>query len=200
MRHPTTRNALVAALCLALTTTAIGCTPSLATSHSANVETDNATTALTADWSTDTDCAACHSKEGSSLQSTECVAGSHSASQGLQCVTCHNDESTLSQVHASAGNKKAPKRLKKTEVNADVCLSCHDMETLAAATADFTGLTDSQGTTVNPHDLPRNEDHSAEISCTSCHSGHGDNSPSEQATDLCVGCHHENVYECGTCH
>lgn len=70
---------------------------------------------------------------------------------------------------------------------------------LIAATADSTVLTDENGTTVNPHDLPAVEDH-ASVNCIDCHKGHTDDALEVSAMKACVLCHHENVFECYTCH
>ncbi len=70
---------------------------------------------------------------------------------------------------------------------------------LIAATADSTVLTDEKGTTVNPHDLPAVEDH-ASINCIDCHKGHSSDTIEVSAMKACTLCHHENVFECYTCH
>ena len=59
----------------------------------------------------------------------------------------------------------------KTAVDDAVCASCHNAADLAAKTTESAVLTDSEGTVVNPHDLPENEDHAA-TKCTSCHKMH----------------------------
>lgn len=70
---------------------------------------------------------------------------------------------------------------------------------LISATAACTVLTDENGTTVNPHDLPAVEDH-ASITCVTCHKGHSSDTIEESAVKACALCHHENVFECYTCH
>lgn len=70
---------------------------------------------------------------------------------------------------------------------------------LIAATAGCTVLTDEKGTKVNPHDLPPVEDH-ATVNCIDCHKGHSDDTLEDSATKACTLCHHENVFECYTCH
>lgn len=79
------------------------------------------------------------------------------------------------------------------------CLSCHDAEELKVKTVDSTVLVDAKGKTVNPHDLPSNEDH-ASIQCTNCHTEHSAESAVEKAPKECLSCHHAGVYECNTCH
>lgn len=80
------------------------------------------------------------------------------------------------------------------------CMSCHALEDIQAATADSTVLTDTNGTVVNPHDLPAIDDH-AGITCASCHKSHEVSESTEKsAKRTCASCHHADVYECYTCH
>ena len=72
-------------------------------------------------------------------------------------------------------------------------------EDLAAKTEACAILTDANGTVVNPHALPENEDHTT-IDCGSCHSMHSDDTIEDTAKKACKGCHHMDVYECNTCH
>jgi hypothetical protein len=54
---------------------------------------------------------------------------------------------------------------------------------------------------VNPHDRPSNEDHDASpLRCANCHKIHQAEAPGETALRVCSGCHHQGVFECGTCH
>ena len=62
-----------------------------------------------------------------------------------------------------------------------------------------TALTDDQGTTVNPHDLPQSASHDT-LTCGSCHTMHDEKPLEETAAAACTQCHHQNVYECYTCH
>lgn len=125
----------------------------------------------------------------------------HVQSMGLTCTTCHNDEEGLAKAHRKMDSGKTAKRLKRTSVSDEVCLTCHDKEQLVAATADVTVLTDTKGTTVNPHDIPANDSH-ADIQCVSCHQAHYDEDETIEtmAMGVCVDCHHAQVFECGTCH
>ena len=124
----------------------------------------------------------------------------HAEGFGLTCTSCHVDSEGLAKGHKKLNSGKEATRLKKSSVESDVCLACHDVEKLAQATADLTLLTDERGTTVNPHDLPPVEAHS-DISCTRCHAVHdAEASLHKDASGLCTSCHHENVYECNTCH
>lgn len=71
---------------------------------------------------------------------------------------------------------------------------------LAAATASSEVLTDAEGTVVNPHDVPVNKSHDALV-CIDCHKLHdAEPDPAKTAGKKCVSCHHDNVYECYTCH
>ena len=151
-------------------------------------------------WSPDTDCSMCHATEHSSLtDAAYLLANGHS---DMQCTECHTDTGTLTDVHSkvTASDTKGAKRLKKTEVTKETCLSCHEADYTPEATASVTALTDSEGTTVNPHDLPTTSPDHATILCADCHTMHSTDTVEESAQSTCLGCHHQNVYECGTCH
>ena len=94
---------------------------------------------------------------------------------------------------------KEATRLKKSEVDASICLTCHQPEKLVEATADYTGLTDTKGTTVNPHELPKVGNHET-IQCFNCHQVHSEKAITETAIAACNSCHHAGVFECNTCH
>ena len=108
---------------------------------------------------------------------------------------------TLEQVHEGITSTKDPKkgRLYSTEVVDDTCLSCHPRETLVEATADCETLKDSDGTVVNPHDIPSTEAHDSRIMCVTCHAMHS-KEDSWAAYRTCTSCHHSEIWECGTCH
>ena len=170
-------------------------------------------------WTSDMDCAFCHVVEEASYHAGD--AGVDAASQGkvpgdaeaaaplcalhsavaFECVDCHSDADALTAVHQKSRNLgKDAKRLRKTEVDTAACASCHNSEDLAAATADLDVLTDAEGTTVNPHDLPQNDSH-ASVTCFSCHPAHvAEADTGKAAQKACLSCHHENVYTCNTCH
>lgn len=188
----------------AVVLTLAACAPQqAATSDLADTGTDAAdeASAVQIDWSMESDCAMCHADESGSMSDSACPASIHQA-QGATCTTCHTDEAALAEVHADAqAGAQTPTHLSSSDVSQDACLTCHNLEELAAATADFDGLTDTQGTTVNPHALPENADHAAEATCSSCHKMHeGDSEPATEARRTCNDCHHEGVYECYTCH
>ena len=101
-----------------------------------------------------------------------------------------------------SGNRIAIKivdpKLKKSKVEVGACTGCHDSTALELpAAAD---LADSRGNKADPHALPDGEGHSS-ITCVSCHNLHdAEEKVEETAYDLCYGCHHDEVFECGTCH
>ena len=133
--------------------------------------------------------------------SIEAYGALHAHDFELACTTCHADEQGMEAAHAKLNNGREAKRLKKTSVDSELCLTCHDQKALAEATADVDVLTDSEGTVVNPHDLPDVADH-ATISCTDCHKVHTAETKTLEQTAMtaCTNCHHADVFECGTCH
>lgn len=174
---------------------------------SANKDTTSAKPAETASvvpseellaWAESNACETCHSDEAASLDNDKCMVSLHSG-LGLACVDCHADDALI-DIHAKAkADAKMPKKLKKSEVPAAVCASCHNTADLSKATVDSAVLTDEEGTVVNPHAIPDVEEH-ANITCINCHKMHTDKSVEKAAVDTCTNCHHENVYECYTCH
>lgn len=174
------------------------CSPS-ATSAGGERPDSGSAVAAALEWSADSDCAMCHEAEGASMADAACeVSQSHG---GLTCVSCHTDTSALESVHAEvdAADYKAPKKLSDTEVASEACEACHDAADLAQKTAALELLTDKNGKTVNPHDMPETEQHES-ITCSSCHDMHSESEPSTDAPAVCASCHHANVYECYTCH
>lgn len=164
--------------------------------------TSENTSAVDFEWSVGSDCTTCHTNQAESLGNAECLAGAHGTSL-VECATCHNTESELTSIHATATADKAAKlkRLRQTAVSNETCLTsgCHDLAETAQKTASLDLLTDDNGRTVNPHDLPENEDH-ATILCADCHTAHEAQVTADNAPETCKSCHHKNVYECGTCH
>ncbi len=150
------------------------------------------------DWSPTADCAVCHVTEAESATDAACDASQHA---DMTCIECHTDESQLATMHeGKTTGDRMPMRLKKTTVDKSLCTPCHDQATIAAASADCTVLTDVNGKTVNPHELPGDKSH-AEITCSDCHEMHSDATErTEDAQKLCRTCHHSDVYECYTCH
>jgi hypothetical protein len=151
-------------------------------------------------WTMESDCAGCHVTEAASATNSACPYSAH-ASQGLTCTTCHVDDGgKLSRAHEKYATANLPKKLKSTAVSASSCLSCHNEDDLKAKTAGSTVLTDKDGTAANPHDLAQNTSHTENLSCSSCHGMHSSESLADEARNTCLGCHHADVYECGTCH
>jgi hypothetical protein len=151
-------------------------------------------------WSEDSDCVSCHVAEVESGGNTACTYSLHTT---VECLTCHTDaDGKLTTGHAKYDTAKQPTRLKKTTVSSDVCknASCHDIEEIKTITASLTVLTDSEGTTVNPHDMPTTDQHEKNLNCSNCHKMHKQEPIAETAKAVCIGCHHQNVYQCGTCH
>ena len=184
-----------AALALAASTLALvaGCQPQPQgeTQDSSRAESSPA---IEVAWSADTDCATCHADQH------DVMSVQHAS---MSCTDCHADEGALESVHeGKTASDKMPKKLKKTEVADFICESCHgSYGELAEATADSTALTDSQGTTVNPHEAKDlwPEEH-LDLTCSECHNEHSGQPAAVMASEKCLSCHHEDVYECGTCH
>lgn len=153
-------------------------------------------------WENDSDCAQCHQTESSSMNDSACLAATHAA-EGNTCATCHTDESGLVKAHENATPDEAKKRatkLRSTTIDESACFSCHgSYDELAAKTAELALLTDSEGTTVNPHAMPENNEH-ADTDCASCHVMHASEPAEESAPEYCESCHHAGVYSCHTCH
>ncbi len=89
-----------------------------------------------------------------------------------------------------------------------MCLAClGSYEELAQLTADYTGLEDELGNIANPHvygggiaDTSTEERHYA-LPCLQCHTFvHNVSDVLFDTFWHCSGCHHERVFECGTCH
>jgi hypothetical protein len=147
-------------------------------------------------WSSETDCTICHAKETETTEATSCP---ETGATPNICMTCHVQESELATIHVGITTTENPKssRLKATAVDESICLSCHgSYEELAIKSADVDTLTDDNGLKINPHALPESGNHSA-ITCVSCHVKHG---KSNAARRVCVGCHHQTIWECNTCH
>jgi hypothetical protein len=152
-------------------------------------------------WSLDSDCESCHAAEVASGSDSQCAYSQHTE---VSCTTCHEDtDNKLTKGHEKYAAAAQPAKLKYTKVTSAPCTTagCHsDAEGRIAATAQVTALTDSDGTTINPHALPTNKRHLSNVTCSSCHKMHKEDSPLETAPTVCRGCHHQDVYQCGTCH
>ncbi len=189
---------LLATVCaLATVATLAACAPQ-ARDGSAEGSSDASTPAVQVSWSADSDCSVCHKNPQSSYENASCLASKHVEQK---CIDCHVDETALESVHDGvSADDKQPKRLKKTDVTDESCLSCHygTKEKLVEATSDLL-VTDDNGTSANPHDLPENPDHET-LACENCHGMHDEASIAEQAQATCLSCHHAGVFECYTCH
>lgn len=155
-------------------------------------------------WSPESDCAKCHESSASTLASLACEA----AQGDNACMTCHDDVDNIKLAHEKVSMSDMAgddTYLKKSRIQMDTCLSCHNLDDLIAATADVDALTDFKGTTVNPHEAwtARNVNGAHdEITCGSCHKMHTtDGVTTEKAAyDFCKECHHTGEYICNTCH
>lgn len=147
-------------------------------------------------WTPEIDCGTCHAVEEESRGNAACSMAAHA---DIACLTCHsNDAGELETVHANADFSKQAKRLKATEVSDEACLSCHDVGEVDA-NSDFT-VSDKNGTAVKPHGAYAQDYHDGKMWCSSCHSMHKELNAEEYAQRTCIGCHHGEVFECGTCH
>jgi len=186
---------MAAALGVVVALALAACAPNQGSSSPAGSTGDPAAAVA---WSIDVDCGTCHIAEQASYGQPDCLAGKHADSS---CLSCHVDAAALEGIHDNkASTDKMPSRLKKTEVLDATCLACHygTKEALAANTPGVK-VTDENGTAVNPHDLPATDEH-GRIVCGNCHVPHEAAPTQTQAETKCTTCHHQNVYECHTCH
>jgi hypothetical protein len=181
---------------VALVALAAGCAPRTADPSSGSGSED---TTATVAWSMQSDCATCHLAE-TNEQDPTAPATVHEQ-EGTTCITCHADEEKMTAVHEGAtADLPMPTRLKKTEVDPTLCGSCHEADELATLTVASTVITDTEGTVVNPHDIPDNSSHNS-ITCINCHQVHEPAaSLPDNSLNTCFNCHHEKVLQCGTCH
>ncbi len=187
----------IAAVTVALTlglSVASACSPQV----SEKPATDDADgVAVAFDWSADSDCATCHSTQHASLADGASLAALH---PDQTCTDCHVDVEGLAGAHEGVAiGDTEPKRLKETDIERSLCQSCHVADEIVALAEDCTALTDSNGTVVNPHVLPDNDSHN-DIECFDCHSAHEAAPAETSARDVCLNCHHHDIYECYTCH
>lgn len=195
MRHKLIIISFVAAL-LALSLGLFACAPQQNTSPDKKADSN----AISFEWSKDSDCGMCHSAETASFDNSSCLANLHPSAKA-DCLSCHADVSGVQAAHVGVKPDAVAQvdKLKTTQVDAAACTSCHDRAKLPALTANCTILTDDKGTVVNPHSLTPSESHDA-ITCINCHKMHSDKPIADTATKTCADCHHDHVYECGTCH
>ena len=163
-----------------------------------------------AEWSMDTDCAACHIHEATTVTGENSLLSTHDGND-MSCTSCHSQEDQLAKAHKKMSTDVSKlKRLKRTSVGEDSCIACHgSWEELSEQTKETTLIQDIEGMTVNPHTVRTehnaNKQHD-KVTCTSCHQMHTDlvNNPATSlkptANGVCQTCHHAKVYACGTCH
>jgi predicted CXXCH cytochrome family protein len=180
-----------------IVTVFIGCAPRQAPADLSEPEL----TTILPEWSMQSDCSTCHLSAEDSRKDTAVLA-SNTEHATADCVTCHEDESGLSEAHKDATSAPTQEitRLRKSDISNESCLSCHDSAEIAQLTVASTALTDKDGTVVDPHNLPVNDNH-ATINCGSCHTMHKPAAVNEDAYKLCAGCHHQEIFTgCETCH
>lgn len=192
--------ALVCLVCCLFGALLYSCAPQSSSNEQGegNSQPQASTEPVAIQWSPETDCSLCHRTEAQSETDSACDASLHAT---MTCINCHTDETQLAKMHEGATTAdRAPTRLKKTGIDKEGCLSCHTQADIAQTSAASTILTDVNGLTVNPHDIPDTPSHT-EITCSDCHEMHSDASGrTEDAQKLCRSCHHQDVYECYTCH
>jgi hypothetical protein len=119
---------------------------------------------------------------------------------GFKCLDCHN----TADLQVSHKNVTSSTKVPPTTYPQAFCLKCHGTYAdLAKLTINFKGLKDANGTVVNPHALPVNDSHTTGkvTECSNCHTVHaGASDATTSAFNYCLGCHHAQVFECGTCH
>ncbi|MCL2889532.1 MAG: hypothetical protein FWE65_03810 [Eggerthellaceae bacterium] len=155
-------------------------------------------------WSETSDCGSCHIAQGKSMEDKNYGSYAH-FDAGETCFSCHtNAGSVLVKVHEKYSTAKVPTQLVQTKnsVNEALCLTsgCHAKADLKEKTKSSTVLTDHSGRRENPHDLPSHTDHNNMINCLSCHIMHKPLQLEVTAKYVCIGCHHDNEFECFTCH
>ncbi len=148
------------------------------------------------EWSADGDCSPCHANAAEATAASRCEAFS---SVDRPCQPCHGDASALRAAHELPFARSESSGLRRTDMDDSACSGCHDAALLAAATFSQELLSDADGTLANPHALPETEGH-ASIGCADCHNPHSAVPIGESSKELCLSCHHQNVYECYTCH
>lgn len=195
---------LVAGVVLGCSLALFACSPSSA-SPSASSGSDAPSgdaEVLQAEWSMESDCTTCHTEEAASMEDAALLASSHAS---FACTNCHT-EADIAASHegvTAAPDEEQQRAIRKkgrTMGTSDFCLQCHgSLEELAAKTADVTLVQDSNGTVVNPHAIPENASHE-EDGVQQCYNCHWLHSTSPSPITNCNTCHHQGVFECGTCH
>ncbi len=184
--------AFVTVICIA------GCAPSTPSDeNTSDTSSSSDTGAISVEWSFEGDCSTCHKDDAESATNVQYLSSLHATET---CQICPSDEAGLESAHEGATADASNAKLRKTKVDVTKCASCHDTNELKEVTGSLTVLTDEKGTTVNPHDIPAIDSHTS-VTCVSCHGFHvSDYDTTVGATETCLSCHHEDVYECYTCH
>jgi hypothetical protein len=169
-----------------------GCAPRIS-QEASNADAENTVTGTV--WAPTIDCLVCHDlAEPNTL-------GTLHQDLGSSCLSCH-EVAELQPIHDEHGDSvRVPAKLRYSSVAQTACLAsgCHEnREELAARTGEVS-ISDKNGLAVNPHELPNSESHDS-LSCAKCHVAHEESVTLAVAEDECFGCHHEKVFECGTCH
>lgn len=204
VKRATLRMAALTACTVVLAMGLAACTPQNASDAKDSSQVDAPASAI--DWSPDSDCSTCHADQDSRGSQPAQALGSQHEQRGVACSTCHL-EADMQTVHAEHGDSgRTPTKLRYSNVNPTSCLAsaCHvSQENLAERTADLMAVADSNGLTANPHDLPASPEEGAghdTLDCFSCHKAHEEVDVVETTLQTCFGCHHQQVFECGTCH
>lgn len=135
--------------------------------------------------------------EAESAEESAPLMAKHAA---LDCQLCHPDNDDMDYAHWGVDvDSPAPEKLKYSKVDPAVCVACHEKDATPESTKDVTALTDSNGSMVNPHDLPDPDGAHASVGCANCHSMHSETTPEEAAYQRCIDCHHVEVWGCA-CH
>ena len=184
--------------CIAL----VACSPRIQNAGPDDSTPDGESGVIQVEWSMDVDCTLCHSEEAASMGNAELLASGHSS---IKCAMCHT-EAAIALSHegvTTAPDEEQAKAMRKASRSMgteDFCLRCHDsLDELARKSSDVTVVQDAHGTIVNPHAIPQNADHESKgvQQCFNCHRLH---SKSPSPVTNCSSCHHQDVFECGTCH
>lgn len=203
MRKLKLKACLVVGLVFACLLIMMACAPHMLPPEETGDNGSNVAAGGAFNWTESSDCAMCHTRSVSSLASSSCEA--MQGDPDSTCLNCHTDVAGIKSAHANVSMTDTAgdlDRLKKTNVEESTCLSCHDLDDITLATADV-ALTDSEGTSVNPHEAMTVHNVNAahdDMTCSSCHKMHSSAPTLDNAANMCLGCHHEDVYECYTCH
>lgn len=185
---------------VALTTTLIFCLASCAPKYIADEnDSQDGAPAFAFEWSPSSDCSVCHTDETHTGNGT--LAEIH-VDLETSCTDCHSDSDALTKLHQNCDVANLPSGLTETAMNDLNCANeaCHNMtaEEFISLTEESTALIDDEGLRVNPHEVQTlTAGHiDAEMTCADCHPAH----KNRDAIDYCLSCHHDGVFECGTCH